>query len=178
MASGDWNIQLGLSLEVQKKVAKIPFRQHALHDIEPIFWTTIWSLFKFVVPGADEVGEKKHAAYCELFLPTAFDTVRQVKWSTPLSVQKALRNGLPKLYVDLLENDSILGWQNSFLLNQLDAYSASKFASWEDLNSKVMESRHRAIEISKNALSQLRAAIAQKLELQAGFLSINGLPLL
>ncbi|KAG7091867.1 hypothetical protein E1B28_008268 [Marasmius oreades] len=71
-----------------------PWRQHALHDLEPIYWTAVWIIFSFVVPGV--VLRPKYDLqqnYHSLFpLGSVRRELRQ------MTLVSAIRYGLPEEY--------------------------------------------------------------------------------
>ncbi|THU96195.1 hypothetical protein K435DRAFT_664929 [Dendrothele bispora CBS 962.96] len=149
---GCWNFPDEIEQKDDEAFESVPhFRQHALHDIEPIFWMAIWVLFKFGVPSAPENFSKEDykTSYCKIF-PPAGDA------------------GLPTVYHVFIKH--LRHWYADLQDTAKHAY-VDQFPHMDIV--KIGESSQQGIQCSIAALQSIRDVIAENPNLQERVTSVN-----
>ncbi|KAF9264973.1 hypothetical protein L218DRAFT_899195 [Marasmius fiardii PR-910] len=87
-----WTIHDDEYEDIRKVVDVAPWRQHALHDLEALFWVAVWIIFKYLSPSVSPA-QFEFNAYRKLF-----PINHQERLLDPARIHNSIVNGLPEAY--------------------------------------------------------------------------------
>ena len=138
-----------------------PFRQHAIHDVEPFYWTAVWFLYK-LTPDITKLPTGYYSAYDKLFVSGN----RLGLWQRPAALREVVDSGLPILFENI--STTLASWQLCLLVLQRGIYSAvptrnpSEVAKWSP----------QVIQLSIKFVQELRECINKERQLQGELMFI------
>ncbi|KAL0569150.1 hypothetical protein V5O48_012824 [Marasmius crinis-equi] len=154
------------------KPTLMPFRQHALHDVESFVWIAIWMLFNFATPGIYfPYGYQEE--YRVLFPASVGETFDKRELNVAV-LGRAMRRALPSEFGVL--RLTIEAWTRSMIESFQSAYEHAALRSGSEPNPaglKLSEKGRDAVQKSMEYLEELRDVVKVDERLQTKLTAVR-----